>query len=82
MDSYSVHQFYNGARKPLAPTTLHSGNVSNATYENVTFIRKLMCRESAPGYHERQFCTKDYNKENKSNNVKHLIVFYSAKRAS
>ncbi|AAP29884.1 unknown [Choristoneura fumiferana multiple nucleopolyhedrovirus] len=65
MDSYALQHFYNNARKPLAPTTLHSGNISAAAYENVTFIRKLMCRENSPGAHESKFCShSDYNKEN------------------
>ncbi|AAK85661.1 hypothetical protein [Epiphyas postvittana nucleopolyhedrovirus] len=63
---YSVHYFYNNARKSLAPTTLHNGNISQSTYENVTFIRKLLCKENTPGAHEYKFCNnKDYNKENK-----------------
>ncbi|QDL56954.1 hypothetical protein QKQ66_gp052 [Dione juno nucleopolyhedrovirus] len=66
MDSYSMQQFYNDSRKPLAPTTLHHGNISAAAYENVTFIRKLMCREVAPGAHDSKFCTANYNKENSS----------------
>ncbi|AAC59111.1 unknown [Orgyia pseudotsugata multiple nucleopolyhedrovirus] len=67
MDAYAVQHFYNNARKPLAPTTLHSGNLPAAAYENVMFIRKLVCRENAPGAHERPFCAHhDYNKENLS----------------
>ncbi|AGR57081.1 hypothetical protein [Choristoneura rosaceana nucleopolyhedrovirus] len=65
MDSYALQHFYNNARKPLTPTTLHSGNISAVAYANVTFIRKLMCKENAVGAHEYKFCNNShYNKEN------------------
>ncbi|ALR71586.1 hypothetical protein AGNV_050 [Anticarsia gemmatalis multiple nucleopolyhedrovirus] len=71
MDLHSVQHFYNNARKPLASTTLHNGNISPTTYESVTFIRKLMCRENAPGSHERKFCNeREYNKENSAKKFK------------
>ncbi|AUR45071.1 hypothetical protein Spob040 [Spilosoma obliqua nucleopolyhedrosis virus] len=65
MDSYTMQHFYNNERRPLAATTLHDGNISESAYEDVTFIRKLMCKENVTNEHEYQFCNdNDYNKEN------------------
>lgn len=67
MDLYSLQSFYNNARKPLTPTTLHSGNISAAAYESVTFIRKLMCREVLADARNATFCSGDHDKENSPN---------------
>nr|BEV20963.1 hypothetical protein [Bombyx mori nucleopolyhedrovirus] len=65
MDNYSLHNFYNNNRKPLKPTTLHDGNIKKSVYENVTYVRKLMCKENMPGEHDHKFYNRGYNKENK-----------------
>ncbi|UJZ89060.1 ac111 [Erannis ankeraria nucleopolyhedrovirus] len=67
MDNHSVHNFYNNNRVPFKPTTLHDGNIKQSTYENVTYIRRLMCREHMPGKSDHKFNNCGYNKENKSN---------------
>ncbi|ABF47401.1 ac111-like protein [Clanis bilineata nucleopolyhedrovirus] len=65
-NTYAVHEFYNNKRKVLNSTTLHDGNILPSTYEQVLFIRKLMCKESLQyqGKQDKQFKTKGHNKEN------------------
>ncbi|USC25951.1 hypothetical protein [Palpita vitrealis nucleopolyhedrovirus] len=65
MDNYSLHNFYNNNRKPMQPTTLHNGNIDKVLYEKITYVRRMMCKESMPGKHDYKFETKDSNKENK-----------------
>ncbi|AKN81035.1 hypothetical protein [Lonomia obliqua multiple nucleopolyhedrovirus] len=65
MDSYSIHNFYNNNRTPLKTTTLHDGNLKKPIYEEVTFIRQMMCKEIVPGKHDHQFYNYGYDKENK-----------------
>ncbi|ABL76039.1 Mv-ORF87 peptide [Maruca vitrata nucleopolyhedrovirus] len=61
---YSVQHFYNNNRKPLKPTTLHDGNIKKSLYEDVTYIRKLTCKEIMPGKNDHKFNSYDSNKEN------------------
>lgn len=65
MDGYSAHIFYNSNRKPCKSTTLHDGNIKKSTYEEVTYIRKMMCKEVMPGKHDHKFYNYGYDKENK-----------------
>ncbi|AGA16261.1 hypothetical protein [Thysanoplusia orichalcea nucleopolyhedrovirus] len=66
MDNYSIQKFYNNDRKVLKSTTLHDGNIKKSIYEDVTYIRKLMCKEVMPGKHDHMFYNYGYDKENKS----------------
>ncbi|QEI03670.1 hypothetical protein [Rachiplusia nu nucleopolyhedrovirus] len=63
MDS-SSYNFYNNDRKALKPTSLHDRNIKQADYEQITFLRRLMCRETMPSRRDDKFKVKDYNKEN------------------
>lgn len=49
----------------MQPTTLHNGNIDKVLYEKITYVRRMMCKESMPGKHDYKFETKDSNKENK-----------------
>lgn len=68
MDNYSVHNFYNNNRATLKPTTLHNGNIKQSTYEDVMYVRKLMCKEHMPGKNDYKFNNYGYNKENNIKN--------------
>lgn len=55
----------------MTSTTLHNGNIPSTEYDNVMFIRKLMCKENMPASHEYKFCNySSYNKENSIKNNK------------
>ncbi|ANF29685.1 ORF_37 [Catopsilia pomona nucleopolyhedrovirus] len=65
MDNYSMHNFYNNNRQTLKPTTLHDGNIAKSAYEEIVFIRKIMCKETMPNKNDRKFNLPGYDKENK-----------------
>ncbi|AKN80641.1 hypothetical protein [Perigonia lusca single nucleopolyhedrovirus] len=64
MDDYSMHSFYNNDRKPMKQTTLHDNNISKSSFDQVVFIRQLMCRETMSSPSGSRFNKRSDNKEN------------------
>ncbi|AKR17309.1 hypothetical protein [Urbanus proteus nucleopolyhedrovirus] len=64
---YSVQSFYNNDRKTLKETTLHNGNINKTMYEDIMFLRKLVCRELTMTSFSStsRFDNESGNKENK-----------------